>query len=166
MLFGVTWDHPMLFGVTWVQPMLFGVTWFQPMLIGVTWVQPKLIGSVSVAHLFSLLCYVFVPHLVKILSTSLAFIPGFKLWGSCCILCHILCLYVLGSMLWCPLRFPHENDVLFVFPSGLYCCVCLRILVSYMLFYHMFFHSQFNVVMASTISHTNDVRFVSTPRYL
>jgi hypothetical protein len=73
-----------------------------------------LIGSVSVAHLFSFLCYVFVPHLVKILSTSLEFIPSFKLWGSCCILCHILCLYVLGSMLWCPLRFPHENDVLFV----------------------------------------------------
>ena len=51
----------------------------------------------------------------------------------------IICLYVLSSTLWHPLRFPHENDVRFVFTSNcLYenscliylICVCLRIVVS------------------------------------
>ena len=52
--------------------------------------------------------------------------PGFC-WAPCCSLCFsylccpIVCLYVLRSVLWCPLRFPHNNDVLFVFtPSCLY----------------------------------------------
>jgi hypothetical protein len=36
-------------------------------------------------------------------------------WGP--IMCH----YVLSSVLWCPLRFPHKNDVRFVFaPSCLH----------------------------------------------
>ena len=48
--------------------------------------------------------------------------------------CPIMCLYVLSSVLWCPLRFPHTNDVRFVFSSScLYegscliyvICVCL-----------------------------------------
>jgi hypothetical protein len=48
----------------------------------------------------------------------------------------IMCLYVLSSVLWCPLRFPHKNDVRFVFiSSAVVCliyviCVCLRIVVS------------------------------------
>jgi hypothetical protein len=48
----------------------------------------------------------------------------------------IMCLYVLSSVLWCPLRFPHKNDVRFVFTSSaVVCliyviCVCLRIVVS------------------------------------
>jgi hypothetical protein len=55
-------------------------------------------------------------------------------------LCYpIIFLYVLGSVLWCPLRFPHKNDIRFVFISRcLYegscliyvICVCLRIVVS------------------------------------
>jgi len=50
-----------------------------------------------------------------------------------------MCLYVLSSMLWCPLRFPYNNYVRFVFTSNfLYegsclidvICVCLRLVVS------------------------------------
>ena len=53
--------------------------------------------------------------------------------------CAIMCLYVLSSVLWCPLRFPHKNDVRFVFTSScllkdsclIYIIyVCLRIVVS------------------------------------
>jgi hypothetical protein len=44
------------------------------------WVTMSLIYTyVCVVHLFSLLC------------------------------CHIMCLYVLSSVLWCPLRFPHRK---------------------------------------------------------
>jgi hypothetical protein len=32
--------------------------------------------------------------------------------------CPIVCLYVLGSVLWCPLQFPDTNDVQFVFISS------------------------------------------------
>ena len=32
--------------------------------------------------------------------------------------CPIMCLYVLSSVLWCPLRFPHKNDVRFVSTSS------------------------------------------------
>jgi hypothetical protein len=44
-------------------------------------------GGIYVAHLFSFLC------------------------------CPIMCLYVMSSVLWCPLWFPH-NDVQFVFTSS------------------------------------------------
>jgi hypothetical protein len=46
-----------------------------------------------------------------------------------------MCLYVFSSVLWCPLRFPHKNDVRFVFTSSClyegWCliyviCICLR----------------------------------------
>jgi len=30
----------------------------------------------------------------------------------------IMCLYVLSSVVWCLLRFPHKNDVRFVFTSN------------------------------------------------
>jgi hypothetical protein len=46
------------------------------------------LGGVHVANLFTLLC------------------------------CSITCLFVPSSALWCPLRFPHENDVRFVFASS------------------------------------------------
>jgi hypothetical protein len=32
--------------------------------------------------------------------------------------CPIMCLYVLSSALWCPLRFPHKNDDRFIFTSS------------------------------------------------
>ena len=32
--------------------------------------------------------------------------------------CPIICLYVLSSVFWCPLRFPHKKDVRFVFTSS------------------------------------------------
>jgi hypothetical protein len=53
--------------------------------------------------------------------------------------CPIKLLYILSSMLWCPLRFPHKDNVWFVFPSSclekgsclIYIiCVCLHIVVS------------------------------------
>ena len=44
-------------------------------------ISPPNFGGVRVAHLFSFLR------------------------------CHIMCLYVLSSMLWCPLWSPHKNDV-------------------------------------------------------
>jgi len=44
-----------------------------------TWVHPWLFGGVPAAHIFSFLC------------------------------CPIMYLYVLSSVLWCPLRFPHIN---------------------------------------------------------
>jgi hypothetical protein len=50
--------------------------------------------------------------------------------------CPIMCFYVLSSVLWCPLRFPHKNDVRFVFTSS---CVCLRIVVSNTFFVVFFF---------------------------
>ena len=43
-----------------------------------------------------------------------------------------MCLYVLSSVLWCPLRFPHKNDVRFVFISSchvlftLFVFVCIK----------------------------------------
>jgi hypothetical protein len=46
-------------------------------------------------------------------------------WGPCCSLyfysflcCSIMCLYVLSSVLWCLLWFPHKNDVRFIFTSS------------------------------------------------
>jgi len=54
--------------------------------------SPPVFGGVRVAHLFSFfLC------------------------------CPIMCVYVLSCVLWCPLQFPHKNDVwIFFTSSGLY----------------------------------------------
>ena len=52
------------------------------------WVHPGFDGQVRVNHIFSFLY------------------------------CLIVCLYVLISVLWCPLPFPHKNDVRFVFTSS------------------------------------------------
>jgi hypothetical protein len=55
-----------------------------------------------------------------------------------CLRC-IMCLYVISSVLWCPLRFSNKTDVRFVFTSGCLwegsclihiICVCLCIVVS------------------------------------
>ena len=69
-----------------------------------TWVHPQIFDRVCVAHFVSFLC------------------------------CPIMCLYVLTSVLWCPLRFPYKNDVLFVFTSSclIYViCACLHIVVCF-----------------------------------
>ena len=54
--------------------------------------------------------------------------------------CYIMCLYVLSSVLWCPLRFPEKSDVRVILTYS-FCrrtrvfiyviCVCLLIVVSY-----------------------------------
>jgi hypothetical protein len=56
-------------------------------------------------------------------------------WSSVCYVAHLLSVFVccpimwrcvLSSVLWCPLRFPHKNDVRFVFTSScLYDGLCL-----------------------------------------
>ena len=55
-----------------------------------TWVLPRCFIGIRFAHRFTFLC------------------------------CPIMCLYVLGSVLWCPLRGPHKRDILdmFVFTSS------------------------------------------------
>jgi hypothetical protein len=65
-----------------------------------TWVHPLFFGGVRVPHIFSFLC------------------------------CSIMCLYVLSSMLWCPLRFPHKKQCLVrlypkLFVGGLMSYLCL-----------------------------------------
>ena len=77
--------------------------------------------------------------------TNTTFPPLFFLVESVLIIflvllcCSIMCLCVLSFALWSPLRFPHNNDVQFVFTSNclsegschIYViCVCLRIVVS------------------------------------
>jgi hypothetical protein len=57
------------------------------------WVDPPFFGEVRVIHLFSILY------------------------------CSIMSLYVVSSVLWCPLRFPHTNVIYVI-------CVCLRVAVS------------------------------------
>jgi len=74
-----------------------------------TRVHPRCFDGVRIAHRFSVVC------------------------------CPTICLYVLSSVLWWPLRFPHNNDVRFVFTFScllegeclIYViCVCLPIVVS------------------------------------
>ena len=55
---------------------------------GSTRVHPWFFGGVRVAHVFSFLS------------------------------CPYMCLDILSSMLWCPFRFPHKNNVLFIFTSS------------------------------------------------
>ena len=72
--------------------------------------------------------------------------------GLCC---PIICLYVLSSVLWCPLRFLHINDVWFVFTSSclwdgsspIYViCSCLRSVVCCCFFVFLFWISSFCVL--------------------
>ena len=67
---------------------------------------------------------------------SLKYVIIFHLFMFLC--CPIMYLYVLSFVLWCPIRFPHKNDVRFVCTSSclhdvsclIYViCVCLRIVV-------------------------------------
>ena len=48
-----------------------------------------------------------------------------------------MCLYVLSSVLWCPLRFPHKNYVLFVFNLQLF----VEGIMSYLRYLCLFAHS-------------------------
>jgi hypothetical protein len=75
--------------------------------------------------------------------------------------CPIMCLYVLNFVLWCPLRFSHENDVRFVFTSScLYersciiyvICVCLCIVVSstYCVVFLLCFSQSCSIYVASS----------------
>jgi hypothetical protein len=43
--------------------------------------------------------------------------------------CSIMCLYVLSSVLWCPLRFPHINVLRFVFSSSYHVLFMLFVFV-------------------------------------
>ena len=73
-----------------------------------TWVNPQFVRAIRIAYLLSFLC------------------------------CPSMCLYILSSVLWRPLRFPYRNDVRFVLPPAvcmkvhvvLIMCVCLRIAMS------------------------------------
>ena len=50
-----------------------------------------------------------------VLSVSLEFASCLKLLSWCCSLCPLICLHVLSSVLWRPLRFPHKYGVWFFF---------------------------------------------------
>ena len=66
------------------------------------------------------------------------FISAVRIAYNLFLCCPIICLYILSSVLWRPLRFPHKNDVWFVLPPALcrkvhvllIMCVCLRIAMS------------------------------------
>ena len=77
--------------------------------------------------------------LVEHLRSPLVFVVEFMLLNIFLLCCPIMCLYVLCSVLWCPLRFPHKKDVRFfsylqLFVESSYLiyvmCVCLRIMLS------------------------------------
>ena len=88
-------------------------------------------GGFRVAHPFSVLCCPIMPH------------------------------YVLNSILYCPLRNLHKNDVRFVLACSClqeesyliaFFCICLRIVMSNILTSHIFLRTEFLVVMSATIS--------------
>jgi hypothetical protein len=69
----------------------------------------------------------------KSLSIEICFVGGFRvadyLFSFLC--CHIMCLYVLSSVVWCPLRFPHKNYVRYLqLFMGCLVCVWLCVVVS------------------------------------
>jgi len=86
----------------------------------------------SVLLIFLVFCVVFVLVVDLFLMFyfgSLEFL-GFKHFGSSRTFCTIICLYVLSSVLWYPLRFPHSYDVRYVFaPSCLKEGWCLMLFV-------------------------------------
>jgi hypothetical protein len=57
---------------------------------------------------------------MSILTLSTIFLLDFENVLLCFFVyvCYIKCIYVLSSVLWCPLRFPHKSDVWFVFTSS------------------------------------------------
>jgi hypothetical protein len=75
-----------------------------------TWVFPRFVfGAIRVVQVFRFLC------------------------------CSVMCLYVYRSVLWCPLRFPHKNDVQFIFTSSCLledsCCIYLQLFVGGLMLY-------------------------------
>jgi len=103
-----------------------------------TSVHPRCFDGVRVANLFSFLC------------------------------CPIMYPSVLSSVLWCPLRFPHENDVRFALPPVV--CrredvlftlfyVCLRIVVSHT-YCVVFFLSFFVCLSSSCVLCTQSCQFL------
>ena len=90
---------------------------------------------IRIAHIFE--------DFTGYLSPAPQFTPGFLVRSILLILkyafvcCPFMCLYVLSSVLWCPLQFPHINDAQFVFVpsclqegSCLIYVICLHIGVS------------------------------------
>jgi hypothetical protein len=60
--------------------------------------------------LYFLLCFVSLRSvLCPMLSVSPEFASSFKLSDSWSTFCPIMCHYILSSVLWCPLWFPHKN---------------------------------------------------------
>jgi hypothetical protein len=58
------------------------------------------------------------PLIIKVdlpFASSPRFSCGDRVFFCCC---PVMCLYVLSSVLWCPLRYLHTNDVRFVFTSS------------------------------------------------
>ena len=74
------------------------------------------------AHCFTIVNKI-LSHLSNISWVRVAFLFSF-------LHCPIMCLYVLNSVLWGTLQFPHNNDVRFVFATG----VCRRVHDLFMLF--------------------------------
>ena len=72
-------------------------------------------------------CLCLVPNVVCVLcpmlSVSLEFAPVLSSGVSCCSICPIMCLYVLSSVLWFPLRLPHKKRCLTRVCHSCYLCL-------------------------------------------
>jgi hypothetical protein len=98
--------------------------------------------------------------------------------------CSIMCIYVLSSVLLsCPLRFPHKDDVRFVFTSSclwedaclIYIiCVCLRVLVfsTYCVVFFFFFvlctlcyHFLWDILFLIALSVFSNASLLLIPNY-
>jgi len=62
-------------------------------------------------------------------------------------ICPIICLYVLSSVLWCPLRFPYKNYVWFVFTQ-----LFIGRLVSYFCYLYLFAHSHIKYLYTTWVT--------------
>jgi hypothetical protein len=69
--------------------------------------------------------------------------------------CPIMCLYVLSSVLWCPIM------CLYVVSSVLWCPImCLYVLSSVVMFYYVSLRSEFRVVISYYVSLRSEFRVV------
>jgi hypothetical protein len=82
-----------------------------------------LVGSVLLIFSFSVLCLSLFCVLCPMLSVSLEFAPVLSSGVSCCSICPIMCLYVLSSVLWFPLRLPHKKRCLARVCHSCYLCL-------------------------------------------
>jgi hypothetical protein len=82
-----------------------------------------LVGSVLLIFSFSVLCLSLFCVLCPMLSVSLEFAPVLSSGVSCCSICPIMCLYVLSSVLWFPLRLPHKKRCLTRVCHSCYLCL-------------------------------------------